>query len=274
MTGEIFVKEFIKVKYKVAEDAKPQIMLLIIATVITIALWFIPYADYLVYPIRLFVTFIHESSHALVGFLTGGSVQSLTIASDGSGVVYSVPSGWLGAVLTSSAGYLGTTAFGVLLLLLMRRVVSSHKILFGCAVFVGLVTIFFGVLSPIFNIFSLQVGFSSILFTIISGAVLTAGLLALAKYASAKTANFAVAFLAVQCLLNSLSDLKTLFFINAPLIGSDLQNDATNMANATGLPGIVWVFIWIGISVLMISIGLRVYAVSQKKAQHDLPFED
>ena len=163
-------------KYKVAEDAKPQIYLLLIATVITIALWFIPYTEYLVYPVRLFTTFIHESSHALVGFLTGGSVQSLTIASDGSGVVYSVPSGFFGAMLTSSAGYLGTTAFGVLLLFLIRRVVSAKHILMACGVFIGLITLFFGVLSPMFNIFSLQVGISSIAFTIISGAFLTAGL--------------------------------------------------------------------------------------------------
>lgn len=261
-------------KYTLAEDAKPQITLLLIATAITIALWFIPFADYLVYPIRLFVTFIHEGSHALVALLTGGSVQSLTIASDGSGVVYSAPSGWFGQVLTSSAGYLGTTAFGVLLLLLIRRVISAHKILLGCAVFVGIMTLFFGVLSPAFHIFSLQVGFSNLLFTIFAGTLLTAGLLALAKYASFRTANFAVAFLAVQCLLNSLSDLTTLFVINAPLIGSDIQTDAGNMANATGIPSILWVFIWIGISILMISIGLRLYAVSQKSSPSESVFED
>jgi hypothetical protein len=261
-------------RYKLAEDAKPQVWLLLVATIITIALWFIPFADYLVYPIRLFVTFIHESSHALVGFLTGGSVQSLTIASDGSGVVYSAPSGFLGAILTSSAGYLGTTAFGVLLLYLIRRSVSPNKILMACGVFIAAITLFFGFLMPLFNVFSLQVSFFSLIFTIFCGVVLSAGLFALGKYASLKTANFAVAFLAVQCLLNALSDLKTVFFINAPLIGSDLQNDATNMANATGLPGFVWVLIWIGISILMISIGMRVYAVSQNKAQQDLPFED
>lgn len=261
-------------KYKVAEDAKPQIYLLLIATVITIALWFIPYAEYLVYPVRLFTTFIHESSHALVGFLTGGSVQSLTISADGSGVVYSAPSGFFGAILTSSAGYLGTTAFGVLLLFLIRRVVSAKHILMACGAFIGLITLFFGVLSPAFNIFSLQVGISSIAFTVISGALLTAGLIALGKYASVKTANFAVAFLAVQCLLNAFLDLKTLFFVNAPGFGSDIQTDAGNMAAATGLPGIVWVLIWIGISVLMISIGLRLYAVSKKSANHDLPFVD
>jgi hypothetical protein len=261
-------------RYKLAEDAKPQVWLLLVATVITIALWFIPFAEYLVYPVRLFATFIHESSHALIAFLTGGAVQSLTIASDGSGVVYSAPSGFFGAILTSSAGYLGTTAFGVLLLYLIRRSVSPNKILMASGAFIGLITVFFGLLMPLFNIFSLQVGISSLIFTIFCGVLLTAGLFALGKYASLRTANFAVAFLAVQCLLNALVDLKIVFFINAPLIGSDLQNDATNMANATGLPGFVWVVIWIGISLLMISVGLRVYAVSQNKAQQDLPFED
>ena len=76
-------------RYKLAEDAKPQVWLLLIATVVAVALWFIPYGSYVVYPIRLFVTFIHESSHALIAVLTGGSVQSLTIAVDGSGLTYS-----------------------------------------------------------------------------------------------------------------------------------------------------------------------------------------
>jgi hypothetical protein len=134
-------------RYRLADDAKPQITLLLLATALTFILWFIPFADYLVYPIRLFVTFIHEGSHALAGLLTGGSVHSLTISADGSGAVYSVPSGWLGAILTSSAGYLGTTAFGVLLLFLIRRLISANKILLASGAFVGLMTVFFGILS-------------------------------------------------------------------------------------------------------------------------------
>src|SRR5215203_1307600 len=124
-------------RYKIAEDAKPQLYLLIIATLVTVALWFIPYADYLVYPIRLFVTFIHESSHALIAVLTGGSVQSLTIATDGSGEVYSASSNMVGELLTSSAGYLGTTAFGVLMLFLIRRSFSPNKILTALGIFVA-----------------------------------------------------------------------------------------------------------------------------------------
>src|SRR5215210_6551336 len=105
-------------RYRLAEEAKPQLKLLLIATAITIALWFIPYTEWLVYPVRLFVTFIHEGSHALVALLTGGSVHSLTVAANGEGVVWSASSNWISALLTSSAGYLGATFFGVLLLFL------------------------------------------------------------------------------------------------------------------------------------------------------------
>ncbi len=261
-------------KYKVAEDAKPQLILLLVATVITIALWLIPYAGYLVYPVRLFVTFIHEGSHALASLLTGSSVQSLTISSDGSGMVYSVPSGFFSALLISSAGYLGTTAYGTLLLVLIRRAYSARIVLAASAGFVGIMTVLFGLLAPALNIFSAQVSFGSVAFTVVSGAILTLGLLAIAKYASGKVVQFALSFLAVQCLLNALSDLATVFLINAPLIGSDIHTDAANMAQVTGLPGVVWVLIWIGISILMISVGLRFYVHNQKSKQQDLPFND
>jgi hypothetical protein len=77
----------------------------------------------------------------------------------------------------------------------------------------------------------------------------------------------------VQCLLNALSDLKTVFFLNAPLVGSDIHTDAANMNAATGIPGFMWVVIWIGLSLFMISIGLRLYAVNKNRAT-DTVFED
>ncbi|MFM9903384.1 MAG: M50 family metallopeptidase [Pyrinomonadaceae bacterium] len=261
-------------RYKLADDAKPQAMLLLVATLLTIALWFIPYAEYLVYPIRLFVTFIHEGSHALMAVVTGGSVQSLTIASDGSGVVFSAPSGFIGQMLTSSAGYLGTTVFGVLMLILIRRSVSPHRVLFASGVFVGLMTVVFGILSPLLHIFSLNVAFSSVAFTIAAGVLLTGVLIVLARFASLRIAKFSVAFLAVQCLLNALADLKTVLLVNAPLIGSDIQTDAGNMAAATGIPGFLWVVMWIAISLVVIVIGLRMYASVKSVTTDDSLFED
>lgn len=262
-------------KYKAAENSRPQLTLLLVATAVSIALWliakyFFPSLGLVVYPLQLFATFIHEGSHVLATVLTGNSVQSLTVSPDGSGVVWSQTSGWFSQLLISSAGYLGTTAFGVALLAWMRYGFSSRKALFFASGFIGLMTVVFGLLMPIFNVFSLNVSLLSIVFTVFSGAVLSGGLFALARYGSLKWVNFGLAFLAVQCLLNAVFSLVDLFFITA---STDMHSDAVNMANATGVPGIFWVFLWIGISILMISVGLRLYAVSQKGKQNDLPFE-
>jgi len=262
-------------RYKLAEDAKPQVWLLLVATAITAILWFLPYGNWIVYPIRLFVTFIHESSHALVAVLTGGAVQSLTISADASGLTYSAPSGFIGALLTSSAGYIGTTVFGVVMLYLIRKNFSPNKILTALGIFVGAMLLIFTVVSPMFNFLSLQVAYSTVLFTIIAGVILAAGLVALGIYADTRVAKFAVAFLAVQCLLNAITDQIALFYINSPFGGSEIQNDASNMAAATHLPGIMWVVIWIGISITMISLGLRLYAVNKARATStETVFED
>lgn len=262
-------------KYKVAEDARPQIYLLLVATLISLGLWFlsgyIPLIGYLTYPIRLFATFVHEGSHVLATLLTGNTVQSLSVAYDGSGVVWSQSSGWFSQLLISSAGYLGTTAFGVGLLVWMRYGRSSRAALLASAGFVGLMTVIFGILAPFWN-FLANVTFGSVVFTVFSGAVLTLGLAAIARYASPKWTNFALAFIAVQCLANAVFDLMNLFFLSAM---TTTQSDAANMAASTGIPAIVWVFIWMGISILMISLGLRVYAVSRARAAaSESVFED
>jgi hypothetical protein len=160
------------------------------------------------------------------------------------------------------------------MLLLIRRSDSPHKIRFVSGAFIGVMTIGFGRLSPIFNFLTLQVAFSSLAFTVVAGLILTAALLGIAMFAGQKTANFAVAFLAVQCLMNALSDLKTVLLINAPLSGSSIESDAGNMAAATGIPGFLWVFIWIGLSLIMITIGLRLYAVGKGAVTGDSLFED
>ena len=258
-------------RYKIAEDSRPQLTLLIVATLISIGLWliskyFFPSLDYLLYPLQLFATFIHEGSHVLAAVITGSPVESLTVSPDTSGVVWSRPSSWLAQLFISSAGYLGTTAFGTALLVWMRYNFSSRNALYFSSGFIGIMTIVFGLIFPIFNFLSPNTAILSVLFTVFSGAVLTAGLFALARFGSDKWVNFGVAFLAVQCLLNAIFHLTYLFY--AP------KSDAVNMAEATYVPATVWIFIWMGISILMISVGLRLYAVSRKSKQHDLPFED
>lgn len=260
-------------RYNVARDAEPQLKLLIVATLLSVGLWiaslFLPVLAYLTYPLRIFATFIHEGGHALATVLTGNSVQSLTVSPDGSGEVYSLGGGLLSGLLISSAGYLGTTAFGVGLLAWMRYGRSSRVALLVSAGFVIVMTAVFGFLAPVFNLFATST-VGGLAFTIFSGAILAVGLASIAKFASAKWANFAVAFLAVQCLLNAVFDLMNVFLIST-LTGQ--HSDAANMSAATGIPGAFWVLLWMGISIAMISIGLRVYAVNKNKPADTL-FED
>ena len=263
-------------KYKVAEDARPQIYLLLVATILSVGLWllsgYIPLIGYLTYPIRLFATFIHEGSHVLATLITGNTVQSLSVASDGSGVVWSQSSGWFSQLLISSAGYIGTTTFGAALLVWMRYGYSSRAALFASAGFVAVVTVVFGIIAPVLNFFA-NVSVQTQAFTVIAGIVLVAALAAIARYASPKWTNFALAFLAVQCLGNAVFDLLNVLFISAT---TGEQSDAANMAAATGIPSVVWVFIWMGVSIVMISLGLRVYAISKARAANstDTVFED
>lgn len=263
-------------RYKLAEDAKPQVTLLIGATAVSVALWMIawymPIVGYVVYPLQLFATFIHESCHALVTLLTGNSVMSLTVSPDASGVVWS-QAPWFSSMLISSAGYLGATLFGTLLLVWMRFGFSSRKALYISSGLVGVMTVVFGFIAPFWHLL-VNVTFLSVVFTVFSGVVLTAGLFAIAKFATDKWVNFALAFLAVQCLLNAFFSLKDLFFITAGSLTANVPNDAANMAAATGIPALLWVIIWIGISLVMMTVGLRFYAVSNGAKSADSIFED
>jgi hypothetical protein len=260
-------------RYKVAREAEPQFTLLLIATLLSIGLWiaswFIPFLGLVFYPLQLFATFIHEGGHALAAVLTGHSVQSLAVNPDASGAVWSQGSGWFSSLLISSSGYLGTTAFGAGLLAWMRYGYSSRYALYACAALIGILTFVFGILAPVTNLFA-TVTFGGFIFTIFSGAVIAAALFAVARYAQPKWTNFALAFLAVQTLLNAVFSLVDLFFITATTTG---HSDAANMAAATGIPAVAWVFIWMLLSLVLISVGLRVYAVNKNRAT-DTVFED
>jgi hypothetical protein len=246
--------------------------MLIIAAIITIALWYIPIVGWLAYPFRIFVTFIHEGGHALAALLTGNSVGSLSVALDGSGETYTSQGNILSQIFVSSAGYIGATGFGALLLIMVRRAVASRIVLVGSAVFILILTLIFGLFKPVIS--GLAASWWGIPFTLISGVAIAAGLFAVAKYAKPKVATFFVTFLSVQCVLNALFDLKTIFSLSIP--GSLQPTDAQNMAAATGIPAMFWAIAWIGLSLLILSGAMRFYACSRKKAedQPDLPFEE
>jgi hypothetical protein len=258
-------------KYGISHDARPQATVLLTAAVLSIVLWFIPFAEILTYPFRIFVTFIHEGGHAIAALLTGNSVQSLSIATNASGETYTSQGGTISQMLVASAGYLGSMAFGALLLVLIRKAIAARIVLIGSAALVFALTLIYGLIKPgISGVVS-----SALPFTILAGTLLSLGLVVIAKYSSARVATFFVSLLAVQCILNALLDLKTVFFLSSPFAPT-VPTDAVNMANATGIPAIIWAVLWIGIAVAILGVAMRLYVSGRKKQfQFDLdhPFE-
>ncbi len=257
----------------ISRDARPQVRTLLIATAITFVLWLVPFADLLTYPFRLFVTFIHEGGHAIAALLTGNSVTALSVSMNTEGLTYTSRGNLFSQILVSSAGYLGAMAYGALLLVLIRRAVAARIVLAGSAAFILLLTVVYGLLVPMFNgTWGMVTG---IPFTLIAGITLAVGLAAVARYASARVATFFMSFLAVQCVLNALLNLKDLFFLSSPF-GPTVPTDAANMSQATGVPAMFWTLAWAGIAFVILSLALRAYAVSREKSaeQQDLPFED
>jgi hypothetical protein len=250
-------------KYGVSQDARPQAVTLLFAAGLSIVLWFIPYADILSYPFRIFVTFIHEGGHALAALVTGNSVQSLSVAMNASGETYTTQGGMFSQMLVSSAGYLGAMTFGALLLVLIRKAVSARTVLAGSALLILILATVFGLLKPMFA--GSWNSLTGIPFTFFAGLALAVGLVAVARFASARVATFVLSLLAVQCVLNALLDLKTVFFLSSPFAPA-VSTDAANMAGATGVPAFVWTIIWIAIAFGILLMALRLYVAARERA--------
>jgi hypothetical protein len=222
-------------------DKQRSLRYLILASLLTIGLSFVPMASFIVYPFRLFVTFIHEGGHALATLLTLGQVERIELYRDASGVT--LTRGGMG-LLVSSAGYLTSTLYGALLLIVGRRSERAKGMLALTAAFVLGMTIFY-----VRGLFGLG-----------TGICLTALLTLAVIFLSQRVAHFLLNFLAVQCCLNALYDLNTLFLLS---VASETHSDARNMQAYTGIPAVLWSLVWLGISVFVLFKTLSGYRSSQ-----------
>lgn len=207
----------------------------------TVALWFVPLASLALYPIRLFVTFIHEGAHALVALLTGGYVAEIGISPDASG--YTLTRGGAEPLIVM-AGYLGATLFGAGLLALGRCPGRARQALTGSALWVGLLTVVFT------HPWSSPFGF-------FWGLAIAGGLLIASRRLSVRGAELTAMFLGVQCVVNALFDLRTLVGLSSVLGGP--PTDAFLMSQIIPLPPIVWALLWCGLALGVLLFALRPY---------------
>ena len=259
-------------RLRLSQDARPQAMTLLVATAISLLLWFIPFAWVLYYPFQIFVTFIHEGGHALAALLVGGSVDYMWVATDTQGLTVSRGRGGaLSQMFVSSAGYLSAMAYGALLLVLIRKAVAARLVLLATGVYIFGLTMIFGLIKPILSLD----GLSGMPFTVVAGILLSVALVLIARFTSARVATFFMSFLAVQCVLNALFNLKDLFSLSSPFSSQMVHTDAVNMAKATGIPPIFWAGFWIFLALGILWFVMRLYVAGRDQSfQPDLPFDE
>ncbi|HLA76010.1 MAG TPA: M50 family metallopeptidase [Vicinamibacteria bacterium] len=181
------------------------------------ALWTTP----LLFPLRMFVVFLHELSHGLAAVLTGGQIVRIEL-SPAEGGVCLTRGGWRFLVL--SAGYLGSLAWGVALLLGGARRRGHGALLAGVGLLLLAVTLVY-----VRSVFGLVYG-------VLSGAAL---LLAARKLPEA----------ASQVLLTMLGVVSCLYavwdIVSDTLLRQIPASDASALGRLTGIPGPLWGVVWI-----------------------------
>ena len=189
------------------------------AAAVSLGLSLTPWGVGLLYPFKLFTTWVHECGHALATVLVGGRVQAITIAPDTSGLTLGlVPAGVFGRGLVASAGYLGAALVGCLLMAAARAPRWAHAILLalgGCLLLTAVLWMR--------NLF----GFVVVL-------AWGAALVALGRRGVGDAARFVLGLLAVQVALNAVYDIRVLFLVDGG------PSDAATMARLFLLPAWVW----------------------------------
>lgn len=181
----------------------------------------------ILYPIRLFVTFLHEFGHAIGAVLTGGWVEEVQINQDGSGWTRTANGN---RPITIMGGYLGSAIFGNLLFLVGARFKKLVKPMLGLVIACMLITAFYW-FNSLFTT-SLLVGFSLVM-----------------TFIMLKT-NWG------QEVLMFLGLASVIYIIQDFNVGprSDLKAYEEVMVF---IPATVWMYIWLAVAVLLLFFNLK-----------------
>jgi hypothetical protein len=224
----------------------------IIASLLALVLSHLPFLEVLVYPFKLFGTFVHEWAHAVIAIATGGHVLKLQINSDLSGETFTT-GGWMLPI--SSAGYTGAAIFGALLLVAPTR--FSNRILIG----LGGVSI----LMPLIGWISFGTSFpvsTWVWAAIFGGVSLVVGL-----RATSRVARLFHQFIAVEVCFTTLDSIRYLISLSfsyphCSSANAICQSDAVNASNYTGIEAPFWAILWAVVAV--VAIGLSAWRVTRR----------
>ena len=177
------------------------------------------------YPLKIFVVFMHEVSHGLAAIATGGEIVSLNVNQHEGGLAKTRGGSrfWI-----LSAGYLGSLLWGgfILLLAAMTHYDKVISVLIG----VGMVAI--------------SIGFGSDMFTYLFGIGFGVALILIGFFLPEKVNDWLLRVIGLTSCLYAILDIKS-----DVLDRSELPSDARMLSEVTPLPTEFWGFLWIIIAI-------------------------
>jgi hypothetical protein len=219
-----------------SQSLRPHQTALLSAALASVVMFAVPGVQWALLPLTYLNTHVHEISHALASQGTGGHVQDIIVNANGSGVTHvfggSTP-------ILASAGYLGASLVGMLVLMTGRTESAARIVLRTMAAVMGITMLIW--------LRGDGIGLASGIFWI-------AALLGVAQYARGMTLLVLTQFIGVQQCLNSVTSIYDLLHISAR---TEMHSDAKIMEATYGLPAIFWAVLWCAISVTLLMLGLR-----------------
>lgn len=202
-----------------------------------VLLWLL-WHTWLVYPLKILVVFFHELSHALAAVATGGSVVGIELVSREGGLCRTLGGN---RFLTLSAGYLGSLAWGGLIL------VAAARSRFDQAITAALGLVLLGAalvwVRPL-----LSFGFA---FALLAGlALLLAGL-----YLPPRANDLLLRAVGLTSIFYAVFDILD-DVLRRPGLA---ESDAARLAELTGVPTLAWGLLWMA-AALAAAVGFLVLA--------------
>jgi hypothetical protein len=222
-----------------ASTTTRNLLIALAAVVIVFIVWNTPALNGVLYPFRLFVTYVHEAGHGTAALLTGGRFVGFEVFPNGAGQALTAGGSRL---LILPAGYLGTALFGAALFYLANRTRYTRGVAFALGI--GLL-----VFSVLFGRFSLT--------AFLVGLAFGLALLGLGWKASRDINALVLNILAILTGLNAVLDLWFLIGDSGAMLG-DLRNDAAAFAAEVAplIPAWVWALLWALMAVVMLGLSV------------------
>lgn len=121
MKNSALDKDYTSLSSKNSQAAQHSSLIgLLIAAVITVVLFNVPYGQYISYPFLILGTWFHEMGHGLMGLIWGGKFSHLDMFPNGSGVAYTATSGIMSRAWVAAAGLMSPPIVGAILIMAGR----------------------------------------------------------------------------------------------------------------------------------------------------------